>query len=317
MDEIVRVRLTTAQNDGTVLKTSLRALMEHTIDYAGLFPPAGLDMRQTVRNYAAYLVHPCSWALSRLVVPVSRLVELDGEVASLQAAGGRAHRWLLSVLVGEDWQTDLGRVLAFGDGLTARGVFMIDALEIKTPRDLDEIAHIKKVMPKGATAFFEIPIDSDPKELVAALGVARVSAKARTGGVEESMFPATHEVARFMECCRRSHVAFKLTAGLHHPSRSEYRLTYEPDSATGTMHGFLNVLIAAGLMFAGSDEQDVLAVLEESSADAFIFGDEFVSWRSRQLRMDQIEAARKRFAISFGSCSFEEPIEDLKGIRLL
>ena len=140
--------------------------MEQTIDYAGLFPPAGLDMRQTVRNYADYLAHPCSWALARLVVPVSRLVELDGEMASLHATGYRADRWLLSVLVGEDWQTDLGRVLAFGDGLTARGAFAIDALEIKTPRDLDEIARITKVMPKGATAFFEIPIDSDPQESI-------------------------------------------------------------------------------------------------------------------------------------------------------
>jgi len=299
------------------LKASLRTLMEQTIDYAGLFPPAGLDMRQTVRNYADYLAHPCSWALSRLVVPVSRLIELDDEVASLQATGYRADRWLLSVLVGEDWQTDLGRILAFGDGLTATGAFAIDALEIKTPRDLDEIARIQEVMPKGATAFFEIPIDNDPQESVAAIGAARASAKARTGGVEESMFPGTHEVVRFMECCRRSKVAFKLTAGLHHPLRSEYRLTYEPDSATGTMHGFLNVFVAAGLVFAGAGERDALAVLEESSPDAFAFSDEFVSWRSQRLRIDQIEAARKQFAISFGSCSFEEPIEDLKGIKLL
>jgi hypothetical protein len=291
--------------------------MERAIDYAGLFPPAGLDMRRTVRSYADYLGHPFSWALSRLVVPVSRLVELDGEVASLQATGCPADRWLLSVLIGEEWQPDLGRVLAFGDGLTARGAFVVDALEIKTPRDLSEVARIKKVLPKGVTAFFEMPIDGDPEESVAAIGAARASAKARTGGVEESMFPTTHEVARFMECCHRSDVAFKLTAGLHHPMRSEYRLTYEPDSATGTMHGFLNVLVAAGLVFAGAGEKDVIAVLEESSPGAFTFNDEFVSWRSHRLEIDRIKAARKQFAISFGSCSFDEPIEELKGIGLL
>jgi len=289
--------------------------MDRVIDYAGLFPPAGLDMRQTVRNYADYLAHPCSWALHRLVVPVSRLVELDEEVAALQDFS--ADRWHLSVLVGEDWQTDLGRVLAFGDGLTARGAFAIDALEIKTPGDLDEVARIQKVIPAGVTAFFEIAIDRDPIESVAAIGAARASAKARTGGVEESMFPAAHELTRFMECCRRSSVAFKLTAGLHHPMRGEYRLTYEPDSATGTMHGFLNVLVAAALLFAGAGEQDAIAVLEESAPSAFVFNDEFVSWRSQRLQIDQIEAARKQFAISFGSCSFEEPIEDLKGIKLL
>jgi hypothetical protein len=83
------------------------------------------------------------------------------------------------------------------------------------------------------------------------------------------------------------------------------------------MHGFLNVFVGAGLVLLGSKEQDVIAVLEESSPDAFTFDDEFVSWRSHQLRIDQIKAVRERFAISFGSCSFEEPIEDLKGIGLL
>jgi hypothetical protein len=299
------------------LKTSLRALLDQIIDYAGLFPPAGLDMRQTVRNYADYPMHPCSWALGRLVVPASRLDELDEAVANLRNIGYRVDRWPLSVLVGDDWKRDLGEILRFGDGQAARDAFIVDAIEIKAPLDLDDIVRIGRAMPERTTAFFEIPIDDNPAEPVAAIGAAGASAKARTGGVDESMFPTTHHVARFMECCRRNGVAFKCTAGLHHPLRSVYRLTYEPDSPTGTMHGFLNVFVGAGLVFLGSEEQDVIAVLEESSPEAFTFDDESVSWRSHRLQIDQIKAVRERFAISFGSCSFEEPIEDLKGIELL
>jgi hypothetical protein len=83
------------------------------------------------------------------------------------------------------------------------------------------------------------------------------------------------------------------------------------------MHGFLNVFVAAGFVFAGIDEKQVIAILGESSVDAFSISDDSLSWGPHRLSLDQIEASRSRFALSFGSCSFEEPIEDLKGIHLL
>jgi hypothetical protein len=291
--------------------------MDRVIDYAGLFPPAGLDMRQTVRNYAEYTMHPCSFALSRLVVPAARLDELDEEVASLRDNGNQRDRWPLSVLIGDDWRADLGDILALGNGRAARDAFVIDAVEVKAPADLDDVVRIRRAIPERATAFFEIPIDDDPVALVGVIGAAGASAKARTGGVEESAFPTTDQIARFMECCRRNAVAFKLTAGLHHPLRSVHRLTYEADSARATMHGFLNAFVAASLVFAGFGQKEANAALEESSADVFQFEDDSVVWRSRRLAIDQIAQARAKFAISFGSCSFEEPIEDLKGIDLL
>ena len=47
-----------------------RALMQGVIDYAGLFPPAGLDMQRTVANFAKHRAGEDGWALGRLVVPV-------------------------------------------------------------------------------------------------------------------------------------------------------------------------------------------------------------------------------------------------------
>lgn len=51
--------------------TMLRTLLIHAVDYAGLFPPAKLDMETAVRNYASYQEGEHSWALGRFIVPVS------------------------------------------------------------------------------------------------------------------------------------------------------------------------------------------------------------------------------------------------------
>ena len=58
---------------------SVIALLDALIDYAGLFPPAGLGMREAVRNYATNREGPYSWALARFICPASRLRELHDE----------------------------------------------------------------------------------------------------------------------------------------------------------------------------------------------------------------------------------------------
>ena len=55
----------------------LRILLRGLIDYAGLFPPASLDMADAVRNYAAYREGEHAWALGRFVVPAARLEEFE------------------------------------------------------------------------------------------------------------------------------------------------------------------------------------------------------------------------------------------------
>ena len=53
------------------MKACQRALLSELFDYAGLFPPARLDLDTAVRNYACYLDEPEAWMLSRFVVPAS------------------------------------------------------------------------------------------------------------------------------------------------------------------------------------------------------------------------------------------------------
>jgi hypothetical protein len=114
-----------------------------------------------------------------------------------------------------------------------------------------------------------------------------------------------------MIACKTQSVPFKATAGLHHPIRGEYRFTYEADSTKGTMYGFLNVFVAAALVAAGANEDTGIAALEETHASAFEFHDDYLQWRDNRISAEQLAAVRERSAISFGSCSFTEPIDEL------
>lgn len=135
-------------------------------------------------------------------------------------------------------------------------------------------------------------------------------AKIRTGGITKDAFPTPDAVANFIRACKREGVPFKATAGLHHPLRCVRPLTYEPNAVVGPMHGFVNVFLAAALV------DDAEAILRETDAKAFTFDDDGAAWRDRRVSLGDLEAMRE-LATSFGSCSFEEPIDDLKELGWL
>jgi hypothetical protein len=64
-------------------------------------------------------------------------------------------------------------------------------------------------------------------------------------------------------------------------------------------------------------ESEIEQILVEERASAFEFGPTGLAWRNRHLRFDDIAAARERFAHSFGSCSFDEPLADLRALGLV
>jgi hypothetical protein len=139
-------------------------------------------------------------------------------------------------------------------------------------------------------------------------------AKLRTGGVKPEAIPAVADVAAFIVACADRRLPFKATAGLHHPARAAHPLTYEPDSPRAVMHGFLNVFLAAA--FAWHEDRDIEPVLAETDPAAFRFDDR-ARWRDRSLDAEQVRDARRHFAHSFGSCSFDEPVRDLEALGLL
>ena len=137
------------------------------------------------------------------------------------------------------------------------------------------------------------------------------------GGETADKFPSPESVIEFIRLCAAANVPFKATAGLHHPLRSVHRLTYARESPSGMMHGFLNLFLAAAFVRSGMEAEFAVQLLEEQSAKAFHFDSNEVVWRGHRLSRDEIAAARQSFAISFGSCSFTEPVADLRALHLL
>jgi hypothetical protein len=141
-------------------------------------------------------------------------------------------------------------------------------------------------------------------------------AKLRTGGLTTERIPSPPAVAAFIRHQANARRPWKATAGLHHPIRGDHALTYAADSPRAVMHGFLNVLMAAAFAWHGRHEilEDVLG---ETAASAFAFANDCAEWRGQRLSVQQIGEARRDFIHSFGSCSFEEPINDLKSLGLI
>ena len=83
------------------------------------------------------------------------------------------------------------------------------------------------------------------------------------------------------------------------------------------MHGFLNVFLAAAFVKSGMETRLAMELLQEQSAAALQFDSEGVEWREHRLRWQEVAAARQDFSVSFGSCSFTEPIDDLRSLGLL
>ncbi|HEX4772794.1 MAG TPA: hypothetical protein VH351_18315 [Bryobacteraceae bacterium] len=142
-------------------------------------------------------------------------------------------------------------------------------------------------------------------------------AKIRTGGMTPSAIPSAGAVSTFMQECARLRLPFKATAGLHHPLRGMYRLTYADDAPVGCMHGFINLLFAACWLWSGVAPGLVETLLKETDSSAFRFEDAGVYWCEHLLSTGDIVRARREFVHSFGSCSFSEPVEALQELGWL
>ena len=291
---------------------SLRALLAGAIDYACLFPPARLEMRAAVEQYQSHRDSNAGWALGRFVVPATRLQELAD---ARRASGEATDQWRLSALLGDDSAADVERIRAFNDGHATLAT--VDSVEAKFPADRDaSVAALATLVPTSMTVFVEIPSEADVESMVRAVANAGVNAKIRTGGVTPQQFPPPADVVRFIRRCVEHVVPFKATAGLHHPIRANYRLTYEPNAPTGAMYGFLNLLVATAAMRAGCDDDRAREILVSEDAGEFRFDDAGVRWGELFLDTSRLVDTRARLLLSFGSCSFAEPIADLRRLGL-
>lgn len=304
--------------------SSLRALLTGVIDYAGLFPPAKLPLDQAIRLYARYRGEAESWMLGRFVIPASRLGELDA-IADLLSNGPP---FVFSVLgrggeTPQVWQdglnADLECVRQFRERQGNRVV--IDAFEVKIPPDalaeFDAFATpTKRLSLAGMSVVYEVPLGSSwetaTHQIGARLAGSGAGVKLRTGGLEAAAFPSYGQVAGVIEACRSHRLPLKCTAGLHHP------LYHHDASLNVHMHGFLNVILASVLAYThGLTRGELEEVLRELTLARIELDNDGVGCFERRIGVEQLSTVRQAAFLSFGSCSFDEPRDDLRALGLL
>lgn len=327
------------------MQLSLRAMMSGLVDYAGLFPPAKLPLEQALRNYARYRQEPESWMLGRFIIPAARLEELTpfAELFTQQppflfSALGRGGTTVQEFLKG--LEADLSAITQFHQRHAGKAV--VDVLETKLPGDVQTpdseeaatallaraVALYEEVGPGPLTPYYEATLTGDWRtnvgNILRALSTtnARTAAqrtrslpggfKLRCGGLEAAAFPSIEQVAAVITACHEHGVALKCTAGLHHPLRRF-------DASVQTeMHGFLNVFGAAILADARPWCEELgQLMLADVEPLRFHFDSEGFQWRDLRVSVADIQQARQRAAISFGSCSFDEPRDDLRALQWL
>lgn len=324
--------------------SSLAALLAGIIDYAGLFPPARLPLGPAIHAYARYQQGPYSWTLGRFLCPTERFAELGPLIPPVFRPD---HPLRLGALgrggktAAEFWaalRADAAAIGAFRDHHQQRT--QIEAYEVRVPdevlatgageaagkllKDIGQVFEQSSLL--SLTAYFEAAPSESWRSSMAALNAAlaqnnpqRVSQrrhkpagfKLRCGGLQAGDFPSPEQVAYAITACRDSGVPLKFTAGLHHPIRR-----FDPGVQT-FMHGFLNVFTAGVLAHARQLREDqVRRIIEAQDSEEFSFDDDGLRWKDSRATVEETRAAR-RFVISFGCCSFEEPCEDLQAMGLL
>lgn len=300
---------------------SLETLLAKSIDYAGMFPPCNLALEPALQNQANYVRSPEVWMLNTFVLPIKQF---------------DAVKQPLSLF-------DLGhplRVAALGPR-TANADAFLDALEeadtgiralARYDVDLISISHIEMFLPDDVDLALlkearwivgDLPVfwEAPPKraeQTIALLAehnsdedAATFGYKLRTGGVTADAFPTSAQIAAALVTPATHQLPIKFTAGLHHPLR-QFR-----DEVKTKMHGFVNVLGAAVLAAEHRwDAKQAATMLEDENAASFSFGEDSFAWREWKIDVERLRY-RRQFVASFGSCSFDEPRDDLRALRLL
>jgi hypothetical protein len=323
------------------MSSAFREFMNGLVDYAGLFPPASLDMESAISQYAGFSDHADTWMLGRFIVPAGRLNELAEAAEKHRAALGG---WEVSALLGD--RQDAGKsldslpnqcqaILDFEKNFLGRAT--VEVLEIPLPGQLPPDAlpeflhqylggvknsgvHGKQVffeLPPKLSAEFELPVLKSIAELGSSLSPSQenpslIGAKLRCGGVTPEAFPTVERVARVLALCRDLDLPLKCTAGLHHPVR------HQATEPAVMMHGFLNVFGAGVLAHAlGWNEVELAEVIADTDPKSFAFEAGVFRWHNHTVDTETLRQLRQRYLCGFGSCSFDEPRDDLQNLGML
>jgi len=284
-------------------------LFEGLLDDAALFPPASLPMapavaghREALRGAHAPLVGPFVCAAADL--PALRSV-LDGE--------GTPDRPAEDLDLALTVPSGAAAVPAALAAVAADTRLVLRAVEV--PAAADDVDRLLEVLrgelPPGVAAYVEVPLtpDGDRREAYRAVAAAGHRVKLRTGGTGPGSAPAAELLAAAVLDCVRLGVAFKCTAGLHHALR-------HVDRGTGPRHGFLGVLLATHAALGRPQGQDDPDGVDQVAAALTLDDPERARELVDALTTGEVDRVRAAFT-SFGTCSLDEPVHDLRTLGLL
>jgi len=297
-----------------------REFLAELIDDAALFPPARLAMADALRGHAAAAAGGEFWIAGRFVVPASRLLEMAAALDDAPAPLG-ATVVLDAPAADAAAFADLARAARAVAGRVAVESVELPLRRLPGETDDDRCTVLAEAL-QGSfasppAAYVEVPAGGDAgEEALLALHRARsrgagVAAKIRCGGQRPGDVPSAENVAHFVWVAARLGVPFKATAGLHH---AVARI-----DADGTFaHGYLNVIGGAILAHArGLDRETLGALACERDPAAFALDARRFVWNGIGADAREIAQARSAFVHSYGSCSFDEPVADLRALGML
>lgn len=286
-------------NMPTATTTRSEIMLEGLIDYAGLYPPANLDMQATVDCWSAIYSSEDRWMLARLIVPANRLDEFTQAAEQLLPSSDQ-EPWQLSVLLPEassgSFAAAVQQIVDFNMSHCGAVANVVEFRATSTA----EIDTALSCLHDDIFPFIELPINQDPRGLIAALAGSIAGAKVRTGGISPELYPSVEDLARFIYCCAISNLQFKATAGMHHPCRNY-------NTSVGVHEfGFLAVLYAtAAAKFLDATPKEIVDILQSDEVDLDLCTEEM------------LERVRAELFCSFGSCSIDDPRTDLQAMGLL
>jgi hypothetical protein len=284
----------------------LRSLLEQTFDYAGMFPPASLTFQDALRTSHALpnLVRP--WLVSTdMVVRREHLEQLTPE--TLDAAGWE--RPCTVCVVGVPLEEATAAAKQASAILRAtKGRIRVVSWELRLdrprPRLAEELVGARRHL--DGRIYVEYATSEDLWEQMVWPPVPQgVGLKVRLAGPDA----LSHgEQATVIAGVADHGVAFKATQGLHHP--------FPEPEGRGHHHGFLTFTAALRLRQAfGRDfgREDILGCLRERDPAALDLT-AGLRYAGRHIEPRRLETLRRALPFAIGSCSLQEPDEDLQAL---
>jgi hypothetical protein len=275
---------------------SVPPLLVGLLDDAAMFPPRGASVGEALAGHRELRTAWYAALVGPLLVPADEVGPLWVRLRSAAPDDEKLAIGLVGPLT-----VVAGALAAAGELVTVRH---IEAPVAKRGEDPMPGVRAFLTIAAGRAGYAEVPLTWGLLAALDTLAEARaggqeVAPKFRTGGLAAELFPTPVELAAVICACRDRDLPFKLTAGLHHALR-------HTDPETGFLHhGFLNVLAGSIAAADGAEAADVAEVLATTDA------------------VPLVETARSRLEqdrplwIGYGSCSVEEPLDDMRRLGLI